>query len=109
MDRTAAPNIRAAASNTPSNNEREERAFDGAQLDRRSKVDARPRLARRAQSRPQFLDLDQSPNRPWTLQGRSLISDRKDCVKQFRAIATRYDNTARNFFAAIHLAAATIS
>jgi len=25
-------------------------------------------------------------------------------VKQFRAIATRYDKTARNFFAAIYLA-----
>jgi len=30
-------------------------------------------------------------------------------LKQFRAIATRYDKTARNFLAAIHLAAATIS
>jgi len=29
-------------------------------------------------------------------------------LKQFRAIATRYDKTARNFLAAIHLAAATI-
>ncbi|MGE0652415.1 MAG: transposase, partial [Pirellulaceae bacterium] len=27
-------------------------------------------------------------------------------LKQFRAIATRYDKTARNFLAAIHLAAA---
>jgi transposase len=30
-------------------------------------------------------------------------------LKQFRAIATRYDKTARNFLAAIHLAAAVIS
>ena len=30
-------------------------------------------------------------------------------LKQFRAIATRYDKTARNFLAAIHLAAAIIS
>ena len=29
-------------------------------------------------------------------------------LKQFRAIATGYDKTARNFLAAIHLAAATI-
>jgi transposase len=30
-------------------------------------------------------------------------------LKQFRAIATRYDKTAQNFLAAIHLAAAIIS
>jgi len=29
-------------------------------------------------------------------------------LKQFRAIATRYDKTSRNFLAAIHLAAALI-
>ena len=29
-------------------------------------------------------------------------------LKQFRAIATRYDKTARNFLAAVHLAAAII-
>lgn len=29
-------------------------------------------------------------------------------LKQFRAIATRYDKTARNFLAAIHLAATII-
>jgi transposase len=29
-------------------------------------------------------------------------------LKQFRAIATRYDKTARNFMAAIHLAAAVV-
>jgi len=29
-------------------------------------------------------------------------------LKQFRAIATRYDKTARNFLASVHLAAATI-
>ena len=29
-------------------------------------------------------------------------------LKQFRALATRYDKTARNFLAAIHLAAATV-
>jgi transposase len=30
-------------------------------------------------------------------------------LKQFRAIATRYDKTARNFLAAINLAAATLA
>jgi len=30
-------------------------------------------------------------------------------LKQFRAIATRYDKTARNFLAAIHLAAAWLT
>jgi transposase len=29
-------------------------------------------------------------------------------LKQFRALATRYDKTARNFLAAVHLAAAII-
>jgi transposase len=29
-------------------------------------------------------------------------------LKQFRTIATRYDKTARNFLAAIHLAATSI-
>ena len=29
-------------------------------------------------------------------------------VKQFRAIATRYDKTARNFLAAVHLVATVI-
>jgi transposase len=29
-------------------------------------------------------------------------------LKQFRAIATRYDKTARNFLAAVHLTAATV-
>jgi transposase len=34
--------------------------------------------------------------------------NRGSWVKQFRAIATRYDKTAQNFLAAIYLAAATI-
>jgi len=29
-------------------------------------------------------------------------------IKQYRAIATRYDKTARNFLAAIHLAASVV-
>jgi transposase len=39
---------------------------------------------------------------------RSLIENFFCKLKQFRAIATRYDKTARNFLAAIYLAAAAI-
>lgn len=41
-------------------------------------------------------------------QARHLIENFFCKLKQFRAIATRYDKTARNFLAAIHLAAAII-
>ena len=41
-------------------------------------------------------------------KARHLIENFFCKLKQFRAIATRYDKTARNFSAAIHLAAATI-
>ena len=41
-------------------------------------------------------------------KSRHLIENFYCKLKQFRAIATRYDKTARNFLAAIHLAAATI-
>ncbi len=41
-------------------------------------------------------------------KARHLIENFFAKLKQFRAIATRYDKTARNFLAAIHLAAATI-
>jgi transposase len=41
-------------------------------------------------------------------KGRHLIENFNCKLKQFRAIATRYDKTARNFLAAIHLAAAII-
>jgi transposase len=41
-------------------------------------------------------------------QARHLIENLFGKLKQFRAIATRYDKTARNFFAAVHLAAAAI-
>ncbi len=43
-----------------------------------------------------------------TYQARHLIEDFFAKLKQFRAIATRYDKTARNFLAAIHLGAAVI-
>jgi transposase len=38
-------------------------------------------------------------------KARHLIENFYCWLKQFRAIATRYDKTARNFLAAIHLAA----
>ena len=41
-------------------------------------------------------------------KARHLIENFFCKLKQFRAIATRYDKTARNFLAAIHLAAAII-
>ncbi len=39
---------------------------------------------------------------------RHLIENFFCALKQYRAIATRYDKTKRNFLAAIHLAAAVI-
>jgi transposase len=41
-------------------------------------------------------------------KARHLIENFYCRLKQFRAIATRYDKTARNFLAAIHLVAAII-
>ncbi len=41
-------------------------------------------------------------------KARHLIENFYCKLKQFRAIATRYDKTARNFLAAIHLVAAII-
>jgi transposase len=41
-------------------------------------------------------------------KARHLIENFFARLKQFRAIATRYDKTKRNFLAAIHLAAAVI-
>jgi transposase len=41
-------------------------------------------------------------------EARHLIENFFCKLKQFRAIATRYDKTARNFLAAIHLAATAI-
>jgi transposase len=43
-----------------------------------------------------------------TYKARHLIENFFCKLKQYRAIATRYDKTARNFLAAIHLAAAVI-
>ena len=39
---------------------------------------------------------------------RHLIEDFLTKIKQFRAITTRYNNTARNFLAAVHLVASVI-
>ena len=41
-------------------------------------------------------------------KARHLIENFFAKLKQFRAIATRYDKTARNFLGAIHLAAAYV-
>jgi transposase len=41
-------------------------------------------------------------------RARHLVENFFAKLKQFRAIATRYDKTARNFLAAVHLAAAAI-
>jgi transposase len=43
-----------------------------------------------------------------TYKARHLMENFFCKLKQYRAIATRYDKTARNFLAAIHLAAAVI-
>jgi len=43
-----------------------------------------------------------------TYKARHLIENFFAKLKQFRAIATRYDKTARNFLAAIHLVATAI-
>jgi transposase len=43
-----------------------------------------------------------------TYKARHLIENFFARLKQFRAIATRYDKTARNFLAAVHLVAAAI-
>lgn len=48
-------------------------------------------------------DFDKDAYKP-----RHLIENFFCKLKQYRAIATRYDKTARNFLAAIHLAAAII-
>jgi transposase len=41
-------------------------------------------------------------------KGSHLIENFFARLKQFRAIATRYDKTARNFLAAVHVAAIVI-
>ena len=43
-----------------------------------------------------------------TYKARHLIENFFAKIKQFRAIATRYEKTAQNFLAAVHLVAAVI-
>jgi transposase len=43
-----------------------------------------------------------------TYKARHLIENFFARLKQYRAIATRYDKTARNFLAAIHMAAPVV-
>ena len=47
--------------------------------------------------------------RQTTAQARHLIENFFARLKQYRAIATRYDKTARNFLGAIYLAGAMVS
>ena len=54
-------------------------------------------------NRPEPIDYDQH-----LYQARHLIENFFAKLKQYRAIATRYDKTACNFLGAIHLAAAVI-
>ena len=58
-----------------------------------------PSKANRKEPRPYDKDL---------YKARGLIEIFFCKLKQFRAIATRYDKTARNFLAAVHLAAALV-
>jgi transposase len=63
------------------------------------KVVVIPPRANRTEQRPYDRDL---------YQARHLIENFFCKLKQFRAIATRYDKTKRNFLAAVHLAASAI-
>ena len=56
---------------------------------------------RKSRKTPRAFDTD-------LYQARHLIENFFAKLKQFRAIATRYDKTARNFLAAVHLAASII-
>ena len=66
-------------------------------LERAGKTAVIPPKANRKAPRPYDKDL---------YQARHLIENFFAKLKQYRAIATRYDKRARNFLAAIHLAAA---
>ena len=81
-----------------------DKAFDAearviAPLEQAGKMAVIPPKANRKNPRPHDRDL---------YKARHLIENFFAKLKQFRAIATRYDKTARNFLAAIHLAAAVI-
>lgn len=51
--------------------------------------------------------IDRSYDRD-TYKARHLIENFFEKIKQYRAIATRYDKTAQNFLAAVYLVAAAI-
>jgi transposase len=68
-------------------------------LEEAGKTAVIPPKGNRKQPRPYDRDLDKA---------RHLIENFFAKLKQFRAIATRYDKTAHNFLAAIHFAAAVI-
>jgi transposase len=51
---------------------------------------------------------EQRPYDKELYKARHLIENFFCRLKQFRAIATRYDKTARNFLAAVHLAASVV-
>jgi transposase len=81
-----------------------DRAFDAderviAPLATAGKATVIPPKANRKVSRDYDRDL---------FKARHLIENFFARLKQFRAIATRYDKTKRNFLAAVHLAAAAI-
>ena len=81
-----------------------DKAFDADQrviepLTAAGKVAVIPSKANR--SSPRELDRE-------LYKARHLIENFFAKLKQFRAIATRYDKTARNFLAAVHLAASAI-
>ena len=64
--------------------------------------------ARPASSRPRATARTPRPFDKEIYKARHLIENFYGRLKQFRAIATRYDKTASNFLAAIHLAAAIV-
>ena len=81
-----------------------DRAFDAEErvihpLELAGKAAVIPSKANRKNPRPYDKDL---------YQARHLIENFFAKLKQFRAIATRYDKRATHFLGAIHLAAATI-
>jgi transposase len=65
-------------------------------------------LRKRTESEPKATrKIDRDYDRD-TYKARHLIENFFADLKQYRAIATRYDKTARNFLAAVYLAAAAI-
>ena len=81
-----------------------DKAFDAEErvlgpLERAGKTAVIPPKANRKDPRPYDKDL---------YEARHLIENFFAKLKQYRAIATRYDKRARNFLAAIHLAAVVI-